>query len=344
VLSQASRWLFRRSPFDFRRYDGSDGYLGARKDQHVTTVPASPVLVARRLLMIAAQVDEFTSDKMSAETLRSVAKQLNERGTDSVEVRDGGTYPVKRPMREATWKHVKMEAGWDLADVLVAIQRHGKIAEDNATRDWADDSCRLLRAMLARFDPSDGMVRCVDATIYGIPAPRCAACGDCDLKDGWAVRPVSALDRGLTGQWGQPNVISAPADESVRAYSFGYHVHASCLEDARRNLFRKRWRTRLTGVFTKVVLLGVLALLFLVSIFVVDHFGRIIGRALVYGFTLYLLLAVGAIIICGIAYWGWTIRNGIVWLVSPNARRRMARAAQRVEQDSAILDDREANQ
>ena len=51
--------------------------------------------------MIAAQVDEFTSDKMSAETLRSVAKQLNERGTDSVEVRDGGTYPVKRPMRPA---------------------------------------------------------------------------------------------------------------------------------------------------------------------------------------------------------------------------------------------------
>ena len=33
------------------------------------------------------------------------------------------------------------------------------------------------------------------------------------------LKPVDALDRGLTGQWGQPNVISAPADESVRAYS-----------------------------------------------------------------------------------------------------------------------------
>ena len=66
-----------------------------------------------------------------------------------------------------------MEAGWDLADVLVAIaETLGKIAEDNATRDWADDSCELLIPTVKRFDPSDGMVRCVDATIYGIPAQR----------------------------------------------------------------------------------------------------------------------------------------------------------------------------
>ena len=276
-----------------------------------TTAPSSPILAARRLLMIASQVQEFTSDKTSANTLREVAEEFSEGSRRGVELREDGVYSVR--LKEGSWKRVSAQVGWDLADVIVAIHEHGRIHKDEkASREWAEDTCKLLREILTNVDKDGAIGRCVWAAIYGTGAsnPQCAACGSRELKDGWVVLPADAIrpdvidamkrssysDVGdLPPCYGPPIVIDAPEGQSLCTYSFGYRVHPGCLRKATREATLVRLRARIREPLSSVLVVGIVAVI-LLGLFVLDSNTEIVTRDLRVALLFAVLLVIAAVV------------------------------------------------
>jgi hypothetical protein len=254
----------------------------------VLTAPKTPALMARRLLMVASQVEEFTSDETNAKRIRQVAQQLKDCSATVF----------------AGW-----EVCWDIGDAVVAIDECRTACADNkVTQEWAEDTCELLRGILANLGAYK-VLDCVDAAILGTPT-KCAACGRHELGYGWVIRPTRAFDRVLVrlnpppegwewgapnldvvapAGWGQPVVIDAPACQSLRTYSFGYRVHASCLEKATKEVIFGRRRDRIRQPLFGVLLFGIAATL-LLGLFLLDPYPKAVKQELAVGLLLAVLL------------------------------------------------------
>lgn len=264
----------------------------------MVTAPRNPALMARRLLMVASQVEEFTSDETNARRLRKAAQQLKD---CTMAVLAG------------------REVCWDLGDAVVAFDEYRVAWIDNkVTRKWAEDTCELLRGILVNLDAYK-VLACIDAAILGTP-PKCAACGGHELGDGWVIRPVRAFDQVLVRAnpppagwewglpnldvaapkgWGQPTVVDAPACQSLRTYSFGYRVHAGCLAKATREATVRRRHARIREPLFGVLLVGIVATL-LLGLFLLDPSPPNVKRELLIGF-------VSAIFLTGVTIAGLVI-------------------------------------